>query len=152
MSQHRQGKPKYQTLGVDQGKMVKNTSNPNLLLFLLLLVLATKCTSEIVVHTINELGPGRVLNIHCELDLSTDMGTHDIPNGGSFEWKFGQDSEHGDFLECDVSTKGAWNVLHFAGYHKSGDDCTTNCDWRFTDKGVYKLVDGEWRFHYSWPH
>ncbi|OWM69432.1 uncharacterized protein LOC116200390 [Punica granatum] len=128
---------------------------PNLLFsfFFSIFLIATTCASVsgILVHTFNQLGNGKVLNVHCTLDLSTDMGAHDIPDSGSYEWSFSQEGENGSLLECDASTKGAANVLHFAGYLKSRDACTSNCDWRFTDKGVFRLVDGQWRFHFSWP-
>ncbi|XP_056173876.1 S-protein homolog 3-like [Syzygium oleosum] len=121
------------------------------LILLLTIVISAFAVSGYLVHTINQLGDGKALKVHCTFDLSTDMGEQTIANGGSYEWKFSEDVTHTTQLLCDASTPEA-DVLHFAAYVQRRDSCIDDCDWKFTSGGVFRLVDGQWEFYISWPN
>ncbi|XP_030514268.1 self-incompatibility protein S1-like [Rhodamnia argentea] len=119
-------------------------------ILLLTIAISTIAVSGYSVHTINRLGNGKALKVHCTLDLSMDMGEQTVADGGSYEWKFSEDPSHDTQLLCNASTLGA-DVLHFAAYVQRRDPCVTTCDWKFTGGGVFHLVDGQWEFYFSWP-
>lgn len=129
-----------------------NTTPKNLinLIFLLIVFFVSNVSCSIKVHTINQLGDGKILKVHCYVRKSKDLGEQSITNGSSFEWEFRRNRFHSTLLHCVANLDGA-PQLEFDAFDEHRDSCSRDCDWLFSETGVFNLREGRWTFEYSWP-
>ena len=121
--------------------------------FTLIVFITSQCASAglikyVHVHMTNNLGDGTIIYLHC-LRNSKEMGHQQIPYNWTCLWKFKQRANL--ILLCDANLQGA-KELRFVAYNNSMDSCKDNCDWKFTQQGVFQYDNGEWKFRYTWPH
>ncbi|XP_028763943.1 S-protein homolog 5-like [Neltuma alba] len=105
------------------------------------------------VRITNDLGEGRVLNIHCK-SKDDDLGIHNLSFHSTFEWEFRSNAFAAITLfYCDMwwgnHVKGSFDV-----YRATRDDnkCT-DCKWSIRTDGWYwfDAETNKWDLMYRWP-